>query len=83
VTHADHLMVRQVLYGLRFPAAKWQILTQADLYGADSRTRQRLFTLPLRMYRDCTDVVAWLPSRDGSPSWQDAMTAARRRVDRS
>ncbi len=56
-------MVTQVLRGLRFPAEKWQILTQADLYGADTATRQRMFALPVRLYRDCPDVARALPAR--------------------
>ena len=44
----DELGVRieQVLLGLRFPAARWQIVTHADLYGADTLTRQLLDRLP-------------------------------------
>lgn len=49
-------IVRQVLAGLPFPAEKWQIVTQADLYGADTHTRQLLLGLPVREYRSPTDI---------------------------
>ena len=49
--------VRQVLHGLRFPAEKWQIVTQAELYGADATTRDQLYQLPLREYRSWTEVA--------------------------
>jgi hypothetical protein len=53
-------IVRQVLAGLAFPAEKWQIVTQADLYGADTRTRQLLLGLPVREYRSPTDISSTL-----------------------
>ena len=51
--------LRFVLDGLDFPAERWQILTQADIYGADSVTVQRLRRLPSRVdsYRDLGDVL--------------------------
>jgi hypothetical protein len=39
------LAVRQVLRGLTYPAEKWQIVTHADLYGADAETRAALHGL--------------------------------------
>jgi len=50
-------VVRQVLHGLCYPAEKWQIVTQADLYGADSATRAALQGLPARVYGSPTDIV--------------------------
>ncbi|HET9141811.1 DUF2795 domain-containing protein [Actinophytocola sp.] len=50
----------QVLDGLRFPAAKWQILTQAELYGADVRTRGELLRLPTRQYRSTNEITEFL-----------------------
>lgn len=52
--------LEQVLSGLTYPAEKWQIVTQAELYGADGGTRARLRALPLRSYRDCADVTRFL-----------------------
>ena len=53
-------IVRQVLQGLRYPAEKWQIVTQAELYGADAETKLELHALPARRYRDTTEVTAAL-----------------------
>jgi hypothetical protein len=58
------LSVRQVLRGLRYPAEKWQIITQAELFGVDVATRSKLHGLPTRRYRSSTDVTAAL---DGEP----------------
>lgn len=56
-TH-EELAVRQVLRGLRFPAERWQVITQAELYGADGHTRSLLHELPRRRYRSTSDVAA-------------------------
>lgn len=50
--------VRHVLRGLRFPAERWQVITQAELYGADGHTRSLLHALPRRRYRSTSDVAA-------------------------
>lgn len=50
----------QILGGLRFPAQRWQILTQAGLYGVDSRTRELLERLPAGEYRSYTEIAAAL-----------------------
>jgi hypothetical protein len=52
--------VRQVLHGLRFPAEKWQIVTQAEIYGADATTRDLFHQLPMREYQSWTEVAATL-----------------------
>lgn len=52
--------VRQVLRGLTYPAEKWRIVTQADLYGADAGTRAALHGLPPREYRSPADITAAL-----------------------
>ncbi|HEU5470501.1 MAG TPA: DUF2795 domain-containing protein [Actinophytocola sp.] len=54
------ITVRQVLHGLTYPAEKWQIVTQADLYGADAGTIRDLFRLPTREYRDPHEITAAL-----------------------
>jgi Protein of unknown function (DUF2795) len=38
--------LRHVLAGLSFPARRWQVIAEAEHYGADSRTRRELHTLP-------------------------------------
>ena len=53
-------MVRQVLAGLTYPAEKWQILTQAELYGADVGTVTELHRLPAKEYRSPTEVTSAL-----------------------
>jgi Protein of unknown function (DUF2795) len=52
--------VRQVLSGLTYPAQRWQIVTQAELYGADVETRLELEALPARQYRDPKEITAAL-----------------------
>src|SRR6185369_15574441 len=38
--------LRHVLAGLAFPAQRWQVIVEAEYYGADARTRQELRALP-------------------------------------
>jgi hypothetical protein len=52
--------VSQVLAGLVYPAAKWQVLMHAESYGADARTRAELWALPTVEYADLTDVLTAL-----------------------
>jgi hypothetical protein len=52
--------IAQVLAGLAYPAAKWQILAEADHYGADSASRAQLWSLPARIYPGLGDVLAAL-----------------------
>ena len=57
--------LRSVLAELRFPAERWQIITSADLWGADAATCERLRALPLRTqpYRDVQEVMDALTPR--------------------
>lgn len=57
-THADLLRVRQVLAGLPFPAAKWQLIIYAEEYGADAATRSEIWALPVGTYPDLSAVLA-------------------------
>lgn len=59
-TQADMQRVRQVLAGLAFPAAKWQLITHAEHYGADSATRADLWALRPGDYPDLQAVFAAL-----------------------
>ena len=52
--------IGQVLVGLSFPAARWQVLAEADHYGADSVSRAQLSTLPIGTYPDLAEVLAAL-----------------------
>lgn len=54
----DRSDVAAVLDGLRFPAYRWEVIAQAELYGTDMVTRRRLHRLPARLYADCDDVAA-------------------------
>lgn len=57
---ADVERIGQVLDGLLYPAARWQVIAQADHYGADAVTRAQLVALPVRAYVDLGAVLAAL-----------------------
>ena len=57
---ADVERIAQVLDGLSFPAARWQVIAQADHYGADAVTRAQLVALPVRTYADLGAVLVAL-----------------------
>lgn len=59
-THTDLERIRCVLADLSFPAAKWQVITHAEAYGADSTTRSDLWSLPVGSYPDLPAVLAAL-----------------------
>lgn len=61
---ADVQRISQVLDGVEFPAAKWQLVMQAEEYGADSATRAELWALPAGNYADLTAVLASLGLAD-------------------
>ena len=67
----------QILGGLRFPARRWQILTQAGLYGVDSRTRELFERLPEREYRSYAEIAAALAPR---PQIAAASVSVHRRI---
>ncbi|WP_243754006.1 DUF2795 domain-containing protein [Labedaea rhizosphaerae] len=46
-----------MLDGLDYPAQRWQILVQAELYGAATTTKDTLRRLPPRTYADTGDVT--------------------------
>lgn len=50
----------QVLTGLAFPAAKWELIMHAEHYGADARSRAELWSLPAGTYPDRHAVLAAL-----------------------
>jgi hypothetical protein len=49
--------LRHVLAEQQFPAARWELLVAADLYGADAQTRRELRALPAARFRTLDDVV--------------------------
>jgi hypothetical protein len=57
---ADAQRISQVLAGLRYPAARWQVLAEADHYGADSASRAQLWALPPGVYDDLSSVLVEL-----------------------
>lgn len=57
--------ISAVLAGLSFPAMRWQLLTQADYYGADHRSRSELAGLPEDRYADIEAVHRALRARSG------------------
>lgn len=72
MTHADLAdRLTTVLAGLAFPAVKWQIITHAEHYGADARTRRELWALPVLEYRTLSDVIGTVGARRGDPAVQD------------
>ena len=66
-TGTDVARLSQVLAGLRYPAAKWQIIAHADHYGADSVSRALLWSLPVAVYRDLAAVCTALGVQPGAP----------------
>jgi hypothetical protein len=70
MTETDRQSLSLVLDGLTFPARRWEIITKADWYGADSMTAARLRRLPLRdqPFRDLREVVTTLDELVGNPT---------------
>lgn len=53
----DPTRVRQVLAGQRFPAARWELITTAEFYGADEQTRRDLRALDATRFPDLAAVL--------------------------
>jgi hypothetical protein len=47
----------QVLAGQPFPAARWELIVGADLYGADALTMSELHALPAVRFGSLADVL--------------------------
>jgi hypothetical protein len=56
----DASRIATVLAGIRFPALAWQLVAQADYYGADAQTRAELAALPAGQYPNMPAVLAKL-----------------------
>lgn len=79
---ADIARVSQVLAGVPFPAAKWQLIIHGEDYGADATTRTQLWGLPAGVYADVRAVFAALgldagPARPGYRAAPAVQAAAR------
>jgi hypothetical protein len=59
--------VQVILAELRFPAARWQIIAEAQHYGAPQPYLAKIFDLPVRPYRSLTEVVAELDRGSRQP----------------
>lgn len=78
----DVARIRHVLTGVSFPAAKWELITHAEAYGADAPTRADLWSLPAGTYDGVAAVVAALgltapPPRPGYRTNPPAQAAAQ------
>lgn len=49
--------LRQVLAEQRFPAERWELISGAEHYGADARSRAELQSLPARRYASLAEVL--------------------------
>jgi hypothetical protein len=59
--------IAAVLADLTYPAAKWQVLAEADYYGANFEVRALLWALPLGRYDSFDTVRAALLGQSGTP----------------
>lgn len=65
---SDVRRLGQVLAGLPFPAAKWQLVVHAEDYGADVVTREQLWSLAPGVYADLGAVLAVLGLAPAGPA---------------
>ena len=54
----DAHQVTASLLGVTYPARRWQLLAQADYYGADVDTQVELARLPDLLYSDLAGVIS-------------------------
>jgi hypothetical protein len=57
--------LRHVLAGQRFPAQRWELISRAEDYGADARSRGELWALPAKEFRSLAEVLGTI---DGDQS---------------
>jgi Protein of unknown function (DUF2795) len=74
-TRADVQRLGQVLAGLEFPAAKWQLIMHAEDYGADAETRAELWALPSGTYADLRTVLVALDAAAAPPARRNGYRA--------
>jgi hypothetical protein len=71
--------VAKVLAGLSYPAAKWQIIAQADHYGPPQPIRAALWALPAeRRYESFQDIREALLRRLDTPARRSRAPQPRR-----
>jgi hypothetical protein len=60
--NVDHMSIGilQVLAGLEFPAQRWQVIAQAQYYGAGTAYTGELTRLPVRTYQSLREVAVEL-----------------------
>ena len=63
---ADRL--RFVLNGTSFPAHRWELIAQAEHYGADARTLRELHQLEQRRYASLTEITDTISCFQPRPS---------------
>lgn len=74
---ADAVRLAHVLSGVAFPAAKWQLVIEAEDYGADARSRADMRRLPAGTYADLGAVLVALGlSASGPPAPRDGYRGA-------
>lgn len=61
--------VQQVLVGLTFPAQRWQLIAQAQYYGAGPAYTAELTQLPARTYQSMREVAAELARLRTRHAW--------------
>ncbi len=54
--------LRHVLAGQHFPAERWELISGAEHYGADARSREELHCLPAKQYASLAEVL-WAVER--------------------
>lgn len=59
----DAIGIREVLDDLRFPARRWQVIAQAQYYGAPRACTRELEGLPTRRYKSMREVAVELAER--------------------
>jgi hypothetical protein len=87
-SRADVTRIGQVLDGMEFPAAKWQLIAHADHYGADAVTRSELWAMPVAVLTAIGVLGRPAPSRAVPPppaayrSQPELQAAAQERRER-
>jgi hypothetical protein len=85
--NVDHMSIGilQVLAGLEFPAQRWQVIAQAQYYGAGTAYTGELTRLPVRTYQSLREVAVELSKvrRGGLIRARTAPTSRRVPLPRS
>lgn len=83
---ADIERVSQVLADMEWPAAKWQLISYVEEYGADAATRAQLWAVPPGTYPTLSRLLATMGLTGGSRALRrhraSTVAQARRRPAR-